>query len=326
MAITETARLLASLELQDKISGPIKTIEGKLDGIGRKLEGVGTSAGRGVDTAKRKFGDFKTAIRDTNTQIGIVGTALAGLENFVPPNLRPFVRGLEDINNAAPRGLPGLVGTALQGLKTITANTVTVVGKAISSPGGAGGTGEGSRLLALTIAGAILTVATEIIGPTVRQWAIDNGLAGTGANAGKTDSQLARERAEAYMKRIAENTDRIPKGGSGGGVPRANFTSTFEDGSTLTRSAFQLLGQSAIPSTIKWIPADVVQIEDRRGESANAQILEKLEANRLATLRSKTNVTINVPVTIKNQSLGGTTTTVYSRYSTSVSGTGGNQI
>lgn len=357
MAITETARLLASLELQDKFSPVIKTVEGKIDGVTRKLDGIGTATVRGVDTAKRRLGTFRDALSDTNTQVGIVGTSLAAIENFVPPELRPFVTGLEQINRTAPTGIAGAVAGALKPLTD-----------RLLSPDGIGV--KGRMILAGETIGLILAVnavATSIRDGIAHQadelrlqsqtFAKDASIQDLEGGIAATNAALAQLRAdpigtfilgghavdelEAIHQelhdalairtgdvRSPDRLDATRSSGNTGGSGGSFFSTTFEDGSTLTRSAFQIIGQLTSIKTggVKWIPAGTVQVEDRRGESNDARILEKLEANRLATLRSKTNVTISVPVTIKNTSLGGTTTTVYSRYSTSVTGTGGNQI
>lgn len=126
MALAETARLIASLELQDKFTGTIKTVESKLDGITRKLDTVGTRA-------KTRFGQLRDAAKDTNKQTTAVGLALAGIERFVPPSIRPLVEGLETLNNQSPKGLLALIGSGIKTGGAITVKVIEDVSSGLSS-------------------------------------------------------------------------------------------------------------------------------------------------------------------------------------------------
>lgn len=151
MAIAETARLLATLELQDKFSGTIRTVEGKLDRVTTKLDTIGS-------TAKTKFGKLRDAARDTNTQTSAVNLALVGIERFVPPSIRPLVEGLETLNNQSPKGLLALVATGIKSGKDITVNLVEKFAESGGLPGIITALGGASALAAAALPAAALIV------------------------------------------------------------------------------------------------------------------------------------------------------------------------
>lgn len=170
MAISETARLLASLELQDKFSSTIRTVEGKLDGVSTKLDGIGTKA-------SSKFGRLRDAAKDTNTQIGFVNGALNVVEQFVPPSIRPLVQGLEDINNIAPKGILALLTTGVSSLGA----TVSSIGTSVATA--AAGAGLSAIAAAIAIAALPIFAAEAVLALTTPEAIAAQNLAARQATA-----------------------------------------------------------------------------------------------------------------------------------------------
>lgn len=281
MALAETARLLASIELQDKFTGTLKTIEGKLDTFQTKARTT-------VDRAKGKFGEFKTALRDTNTQIGIVGTALAGIENFVPPSLRPFIRGLEDINNIAPRGIPGLVSGGIKvvvdGLKPILdplKSAITDLKTSFTSPEGIGVKGR-------------LALIGESIGLVAAVYAVNESI--------KAGNTLLAEHVHATGTDFSTHAT-TPELQTGIAAVDAALAKLNADPVAV---ALNLAGAGAAVTELKGLRSDLTSaIKDR-----DMNIISDIKS---AIPKPPTPI---VNVSVRNQILGQTVTTTYSRYVT----------
>ena len=89
MALADTARLIASLELQDKISGPAKRAEGAVGGLDRKMSTLSASG--------QKLGAGLGRAFSTIAKIG-VGAAAAGVGLLVV-NIKKGVDSLNELQN-----------------------------------------------------------------------------------------------------------------------------------------------------------------------------------------------------------------------------------
>lgn len=130
------------------------------------FEDIGNKARSGVDTAVGKINGMAGPSATMQRNIGLLGGALQGLANFLPPDLKPFAYALEDINRATGGGIGTVAGklatTALQQLKIIQANTVTLVGKTLTGAGVPGASGASGLGLTALIAGAAAPAAAAI--------------------------------------------------------------------------------------------------------------------------------------------------------------------
>ena len=131
MALADTARLIASLELQDKFSPTARRVEGSLGGLERKVAGlgrVGQTASRGLGTLVGNLARFGTAA----AAIGIGGAAAA---------ITLSVRAASDLNEEIDKSAV-VFGNAAPEVQAFAENAASIGLSSAEALGAAGNFGN----------------------------------------------------------------------------------------------------------------------------------------------------------------------------------------
>ena len=138
MALADTARLIASLELQDKFSGPAKRVDSSLTGLESKvgrLGKVGQTAGRGLGTLVGNLAKVGTAVAAIGVGVGVVA-------------ITKSVQAASDLNEEIDKSAV-VFGKAAPEVQRFSENAATIGLSTAEALGAAGAFGNMFRTIGL---------------------------------------------------------------------------------------------------------------------------------------------------------------------------------
>lgn len=265
---------------------------GAIERLGGQIAGLFSDANiaKGADALKSAFGVVQgilPALKDAASVSGQVLSTAVGLFKSLPPELQKLAIGALAVNKLTgglvTNVVGGIVGLALNQLKTITAANVTVIGGNVAggAPGAAGAAAGGAAGLAakafgLTAAAALVVAIAVPLGEAVR--------GAFGVKAGDGPKTIA----EAGGFKLQVN-------GQSQAQEARQRAAVAENGKTVRTLADAIIKAGGLSP-------DERQVANEQTRATN-RVYDALERNRLAKQAINVYVTTSLSVSVRDQAI-----------------------